>query len=152
MLLITPIIILCKSEKLNDIILFLQHVLFSVINIVVLILNMIVSAPVLIVICMAIKIKNFPKYSKGALDKFLRIVDIILLPFLIPPTMPIMIYTSSMSNLVNLYSIDYYKMAAQKKEEFEYINKLVQQSAAQLYLKHIGSEVTHYYHFLYLNL
>ena len=143
-LLMTPVIICLKSKTLNRSILFVEHFMCSVVNIVLIIINISVSLPVFIVTMLVIKISNFPKYSTSILDKIVRIIDIVIFPLFVLILMPLVYFTVSSNNLVNVYAVDYFKMAEKKKDEFKYINNLMQKSADDQYSKQIDSKVRHY--------
>ena len=86
MIFLAPFVIIFKSKKLNKIIL---HIEFSIITVFVqagLVVNLIVTTPLFIMITIFIKLRNafFPKYSKGALDTLIRIIDVIVATLLFP--------------------------------------------------------------------
>ena len=128
---LAPFVIIFKSKRLNKVILHIEYAIVSFHVQWGLIVHLAITTPAFIFIAIFIKLRNAfsAKYSKGVLDTIIRLIDTFIVGvFLSLIICGIMYFGTFIGQIGFSYNQNLIKIVEVNKEEFEIVNKLMDES------------------------
>ena len=122
MILMAPIVIIFKSQKLNSALIFIQYLTFLFFFEGIMILNLVIFMPVLLMAVILIKLKYISSKAKSAVDVLVRLIDIFVLVITSPIYICLLVWASLILETKLQFKENLVKIIGINSKQYQYAN------------------------------